>query len=83
MCNGPRDADGTVEYLKKQVGPASVEIRTVEDATRLIGDKGVVGVCYFADSLNDKVLNSGKNGLFSTLQLVQRDRCFVSFSPQF
>lgn len=40
--NGPRDADGIVEYLKKQVGPASVEITTVEDATYLIGDKGVV-----------------------------------------
>ena len=40
--NGPRDADGIVEYLKKQVGPASVEIKSVEDATNLIGDKGVV-----------------------------------------
>ncbi|CAL4887352.1 unnamed protein product [Urochloa decumbens] len=40
--NGPRDADGIVEYLKKQVGPASVEIKSVEDATDLISDKGVV-----------------------------------------
>ncbi|PAN06470.1 hypothetical protein PAHAL_1G266000 [Panicum hallii] len=45
--NGPRDADGIVEYLKKQVGPASVEIRSVEDATDLIGDKGVVVVGVF------------------------------------
>ena len=40
--NGPRDADGIVEYLKKQVGPASVEIKSAEDATNLIGDEGVV-----------------------------------------
>jgi protein disulfide-isomerase A1 len=40
--NGPREADGIVQYLKKQVGPASVEIRTLEDATSLIGDNGVV-----------------------------------------
>jgi protein disulfide-isomerase A1 len=40
--NGPRDADGIVEYLKKQVGPASVEIKSVEDATNLIGDDDVV-----------------------------------------
>ena len=32
--NGPRDADGIVEYLKKQVGPASVEIKSAEDCER-------------------------------------------------
>ena len=31
--NGPRDADGIVEYLKKQVGPASVE-KSAEDYDR-------------------------------------------------
>ncbi|RLN07859.1 protein disulfide isomerase-like 1-3 [Panicum miliaceum] len=45
--NGPRDADGIVEYLKKQVGPASVEIKSVQDATDLIGDKGVAIVGVF------------------------------------
>ena len=39
---GPREAEGIVEYLKKQVGPASVEIKSAEDATNLIGDEGVV-----------------------------------------
>jgi protein disulfide-isomerase A1 len=39
---GPRDADGIVEYLKKQVGPASLELRSSGDADRSIDDKGVV-----------------------------------------
>lgn len=42
---GPRDADGIVEYLKKQVGPASIELRSAEEAAHAIGDKGVVLVC--------------------------------------
>ncbi|KAK9266218.1 hypothetical protein L1049_012422 [Liquidambar formosana] len=29
---GPREADGIVAYLKKQVGPASTEIKSAEDA---------------------------------------------------
>jgi protein disulfide-isomerase A1 len=33
-----------------------------------------------SDSLNDMVFNSGKNGLFFTLQLVQHDACFVANS---
>ncbi|TVU29713.1 hypothetical protein EJB05_21293 [Eragrostis curvula] len=47
--DGPRDADGIVEYLKKQVGPASVEIKSVADATSLISDKGVVIVGVFPE----------------------------------
>lgn len=47
---GPRDADGIVEYLKKQVGPASIELKSAEEAARIIGDKAVVLVgfhhCY-------------------------------------
>ncbi|GJM85248.1 hypothetical protein PR202_ga01683 [Eleusine coracana subsp. coracana] len=45
--NGPRVTDGIVEYLKKQAGPASVEIKSVEDAASLIGDKGVAIVGVF------------------------------------
>lgn len=41
---GPREADGIVDYLKKQSGPASAELRTVEDATNLVGDKKIVVV---------------------------------------
>uniref|UniRef100_K3Y6Y4 Thioredoxin domain-containing protein n=1 Tax=Setaria italica TaxID=4555 RepID=K3Y6Y4_SETIT len=45
--SGPRDADGIVEYLKKQVGPASIELRSAEEAVHAIGDKGVVLVGIF------------------------------------
>ncbi|XP_010063949.2 protein disulfide-isomerase [Eucalyptus grandis] len=44
---GPREADGIVSYLKKQSGPASVEIKSVEDASTLIGDKKIVIVGIF------------------------------------
>ncbi|PON94599.1 Protein disulfide isomerase [Trema orientale] len=44
---GPREADGIVDYLKKQSGPASAEIKTVEDASGLIEDKKIVVVGVF------------------------------------
>lgn len=44
---GPREADGIVEFLKKQVGPASFEIKTPEDAGSLIDDKKVFVVGIF------------------------------------
>ncbi|XP_062185018.1 protein disulfide isomerase-like 1-2 [Phragmites australis] len=46
---GPRDADGIVEYLKKQVGPASIGLRSAEEAARSVGDKGVVLVGVFPE----------------------------------
>ena len=39
---GPRDADGIVNYLKKQSGPASAEIKSAEDASNLIKDVYIV-----------------------------------------
>ncbi|XP_020251222.1 protein disulfide isomerase-like 1-1, partial [Asparagus officinalis] len=39
---GPRDADGIVEYLKKQVGPASAEVKSSDDVADLINDKKVI-----------------------------------------
>nr|AZQ19262.1 protein disulfide-isomerase A1 [Populus tomentosa] len=39
---GPRDADGIAEYLKKQTGPASAELKSADDATSFIGDNKVV-----------------------------------------
>lgn len=44
---GPREADGIVEFLKKQVGPPSVEIKTPEDAASVIDDKKVFVVSSF------------------------------------
>lgn len=46
---GPRDADGIVEYLQKQVGPASLELRSAGDADRLTDNKGVVLVGVFPE----------------------------------
>ena len=47
---GPRDAEGIVEYLKKQSGPPSTEIKSVEDATAVVGEQKVAIVsasCIF------------------------------------
>ncbi|KAJ6730489.1 PROTEIN DISULFIDE ISOMERASE-LIKE 1-2 [Salix viminalis] len=44
---GPREADGIVEYLKKQSGPASAELKSADDAAGFIGDKKVVIVGVF------------------------------------
>lgn len=38
---GPREADGIVEYLSKQVGPASTEIKSTEDVDKVIVDKKI------------------------------------------
>ncbi|KAF0894643.1 hypothetical protein E2562_001938 [Oryza meyeriana var. granulata] len=46
---GPREAEGIVEYLKKQVGPASKEIKSPEDATNLIDDKKIYIVGIFTE----------------------------------
>ncbi|XP_072972285.1 protein disulfide-isomerase-like isoform X1 [Typha angustifolia] len=46
---GPRSADGIVEYLKKQVGPASSEIESSDDADKLISDKKITIVGVFSE----------------------------------
>ncbi|GJN40491.1 hypothetical protein PR202_gb29712 [Eleusine coracana subsp. coracana] len=46
---GPREAEGIVEYLKKQVGPASKEIKSPEDAATLIDDKKIYIVGVFTE----------------------------------
>ncbi|XP_020111661.1 protein disulfide isomerase-like 1-1 [Ananas comosus] len=46
---GPREADGIVDYLKKQVGPASAEIKSTEDASNLIGDNSIFIVGVFPE----------------------------------
>ncbi|CBI21618.3 unnamed protein product, partial [Vitis vinifera] len=47
--NGPPDADGIVNYLKRQLGPASTEIKSSEDAATFIDEKGVAIVGVFPD----------------------------------
>ncbi|XP_022879511.1 protein disulfide-isomerase-like [Olea europaea var. sylvestris] len=44
---GPREADGIVDYLKKQVGPPSAEIKSVEDAANLGDEKKIYVVGVF------------------------------------
>ncbi|KAM1530237.1 hypothetical protein ACFX1Z_019360 [Malus domestica] len=46
---GPREAEGIVEYLKQQSGPASAEIKTTDDTTTLVGDKKIVIVGVFKE----------------------------------
>ncbi|XP_015692131.1 protein disulfide isomerase-like 1-2 [Oryza brachyantha] len=54
---GPRDADGIVEYLKKQVGPASLELRSAEAAVHSITDKGVILVGVFPEFVGREYKN--------------------------
>lgn len=46
---GPRDADGIVEYLKKQSGPASFEIKAAEDASSVIDSDKILVVGVFPE----------------------------------
>ncbi|KAI8531353.1 hypothetical protein RHMOL_Rhmol11G0129900 [Rhododendron molle] len=54
---GPRDAEGIVAFLKKQSGPASREIKSVEDATALVDDKKIVVVGVFPEFSGEKFEN--------------------------
>ena len=49
---GPREAEGIVKYMKKQVGPASKELKSVEQVQNFVSDKeedySVVG--FFASA---------------------------------
>ncbi|KAA8538447.1 hypothetical protein F0562_028007 [Nyssa sinensis] len=54
---GPREADGIVAFLKKQSGPASAEIKSVEDASSLIDDKKIVVVGVFPELSGEQFEN--------------------------
>lgn len=54
---GPREADGIVEYLKKQSGPASTEIKSAEDASSFIDEKKVVIVGVFPNFSGEEFEN--------------------------
>ncbi|WOL18529.1 protein disulfide-isomerase-like [Canna indica] len=55
--NGPRQADGIIEYLKKQAGPASALIKSTEDAENLIDDKKIYIVGIFQEFSGEKFEN--------------------------
>ncbi|ONM26494.1 protein disulfide isomerase2 [Zea mays] len=46
---GPREADGIVDYLKKQVGPASKEIKSAEGVAAHFDDKKIYIVGIFKE----------------------------------
>ncbi|KAL8543615.1 hypothetical protein ACS0TY_004257 [Phlomoides rotata] len=48
---GPQDADGIVTYLKKQSGPASIEIKSPEDASVIINKDKILVVSSLSLSL--------------------------------
>ncbi|KAK9750364.1 hypothetical protein RND81_02G191200 [Saponaria officinalis] len=54
---GPREAEGIVEYLKKQSGPASLEIQSTEEATTFIGDNKVVIIGIFPEFSGEEYKN--------------------------
>uniref|UniRef100_S4RTG1 Protein disulfide-isomerase n=2 Tax=Petromyzon marinus TaxID=7757 RepID=S4RTG1_PETMA len=51
--DGPRTADGIVGFLKKQAGPSSVELKTVEDLEKFVGDNDPSIVGFFKDASSD------------------------------
>ncbi|MCO5559651.1 hypothetical protein L7F22_013252 [Adiantum nelumboides] len=51
---GPRDADGIISYLKKQVGPPSSEIKTAEEGEKLVDQAGVLVVGVFESPDSDE-----------------------------
>lgn len=54
---GPRDSEGIVEYLKKQVGPASAEIKSSEDAANIIDEKKIIIVGVFPKFSGEEFVN--------------------------
>ncbi|CAJ1055986.1 protein disulfide-isomerase A3 [Xyrichtys novacula] len=48
--DGPRTADGIVSFLKKQAGPASVELKDEADLQKYIADQDASVVGFFADA---------------------------------
>ncbi|CAL0305504.1 unnamed protein product [Lupinus luteus] len=46
VYKGPREADGIVDYLKRQSGPASAEIKSADDAAAFVGEDkvSIVGI---------------------------------------
>ncbi|KAH8296943.1 hypothetical protein KR044_001258, partial [Drosophila immigrans] len=47
--NGPREANGIVKYMRAQVGPASKQVRSVEEFTKFLDTKDTTIFGYFSD----------------------------------
>lgn len=60
--NGPREADGIVQWIKKKAGPATLTLASAEDATAFAG-KNEVGIIGFfaAGSAGEKAFQSASS----------------------
>ncbi|KAM4106274.1 hypothetical protein ACB094_04G054200 [Castanea mollissima] len=76
---GPHEADRIVAYMKKQVAPASVEIKSVEDAASLMGENKIL--IKFGCTLDAKLLPKGGSSVDRpTVRLIKPfDELFVDF----
>ncbi|GAB2224352.1 hypothetical protein Droror1_Dr00005107 [Drosera rotundifolia] len=54
---GPLDAYGIADYLKKQSGPASFEIKSAEEAAELINNDNLVTVGVFSEFCGEEFMN--------------------------
>lgn len=54
---GTRETEGIIAYLKKHAGPASLEIKSKEDAARLIDEKKIVVAGIFPELSLEKIRN--------------------------
>ncbi|KAF5480532.1 hypothetical protein F2P56_001273 [Juglans regia] len=54
---GPREADGIVAYLEKEVAPASAEIKSLEDATSVIDENKISIVGIFTEFSGEEFNN--------------------------
>jgi len=64
---GPRSADGIVAYMRKQAGPASIEVTTQEKWDKVSNNKDTIVIGYFSD------YTTGNGGVFMKLADSLRD----------
>ncbi|KAE9603933.1 hypothetical protein Lal_00002388 [Lupinus albus] len=57
VYKGPREADGIVDYVKRQSGPPSAEIKSAADASAFIGESKVAIVGVFPEFAGDEFEN--------------------------
>lgn len=47
--NGPREANGIAKYMRAQVGPASKQVRSIEELAKFLDTKDTTIFGYFKD----------------------------------
>uniref|UniRef100_A0AAZ3P462 Protein disulfide-isomerase A3 n=1 Tax=Oncorhynchus tshawytscha TaxID=74940 RepID=A0AAZ3P462_ONCTS len=81
--DGPRNADGIVSHLKKQAGPASVELKTEADFTKYVGDRDASVVGFFADAGSPAKAEFLKSASALRESFLFSDHCCTSYTPCF